>query len=70
MGALYSFATGGCEPTTWTVTFYQEWNEVSMTFPSYDAAMAFIEDTGIDPDECDVVEDDDEPIIRHPVSFG
>lgn len=54
----------------WTVTFYQAWNEVNMTFPSYDAAMAFIEDTGVDPDEYDVVEDEDEPIIRHPVSFG
>lgn len=55
----------------WTVTYYMGWDEINVTLPSYDAAMTFIEDTGMDPDEFDVIEDaDDEPILRHPTSYG
>jgi hypothetical protein len=39
------------------VTFYVAWDEVVRTFPSYDAAQAFIEETGMDPDEFDIIEE-------------
>jgi hypothetical protein len=43
---------------SYLVVWYTGWQEHERPFPTYDSAMSFIEDTGLDPDEFDIVEDD------------
>ena len=43
---------------SYIVVWYAGWDEHELPFPSYDSAMAFVEGSGIDPDEFDLIEDE------------
>tara|TARA_R110000868_G_scaffold344666_4_gene605765 strand:+ start:1107 stop:1253 length:147 start_codon:yes stop_codon:yes gene_type:complete len=43
---------------SYLVIWYEGWTEREQPFSTYDSAMSFIEDTGLDPDEFDLVEDE------------
>ena len=43
---------------SYVVVWYSGWEEREFPFPTYDSAMSFIDMTGADPDEFDVVEDE------------
>lgn len=44
---------------SYLVVWYSGWEEREFPFPTYDTAMSFIDMTGADPDEFDVVEQED-----------